>query len=337
VRPDGSVQYAENPPKKYQDIYPFDFECEDWEALHRELIAIVRHWADRGVRVFRVDNPHTKAFPLWEELIGSIKQTYPETIFLAEAFTRPRVMHRLAKLGFTQSYTYFTWRNSKQELEQYFRELARHDSREYFRPNLWPNTPDILTEYLQYGGRAAFMTRALLAATLGASYGIYGPAFELMAYEPREAGSEEYLDSEKYQLRRWEVDRPESLRPFITKLNRIRRDNPALHSDWSLRFLSIDNEQMIAYSKSTPDGSNVIVVVACLDPHNAHEGWLEMPLEDLGIDPGGSYRMHDLLGGGNFLWRGPRNFVRLDPAGAVGHVFSVRRHVRTERDFDYYL
>jgi starch synthase (maltosyl-transferring) len=337
ARPDGSVQYAENPPKKYQDIYPFDFETDDWEALHRELIRIVRFWAERGVRVFRVDNPHTKAFTLWEALIGEIKAAYPETIFLAEAFTRPRVMHRLAKLGFTQSYTYFAWRNTKWELQQYFEELATHDSREYFRPNLWPNTPDILTEYLQFGGRAAFATRVLLAATLGASYGIYGPAYELMESAPREPGSEEYLDSEKYQIRHWDLGRPDSLRPLITALNRIRRDNPALHGDWSLRFLEVDNEQLVAYSKTTPDLSNVIVVVANLDPHNAHEGWLELPLLDLGLDPDTAYRMHDLLGGGNFLWRGSRNFVRLDPAGTVGHVFRVRRHVRTERDFDYYL
>jgi starch synthase (maltosyl-transferring) len=337
ARPDGSVQYAENPPKKYQDIYPFDFESDDWEALHRELIRIVRFWADRGVRVFRVDNPHTKAFALWERLIGEIKATYPETIFLAEAFTRPRVMHRLAKLGFTQSYTYFAWRNTKRELQQYFEELTQHESREYFRPNLWPNTPDILTEYLQFGGRAAFITRVLLAATLGASYGIYGPAYELMENTPREPGSEEYLDSEKYQVRRWDLERPDSLRQLITTLNRIRRENPALHGDWSLRFLEVENEQLIAYSKTTQDLSNVIVVVANLDPHNAHEGWLELPLEALGLDPGTAYRMHDLLGGGNFLWRGSRNFVRLDPAGTAAHVFRVRRHVRTERDFDYYL
>jgi starch synthase (maltosyl-transferring) len=337
LRPDGTVQYAENPPKKYEDIYPFDFESDAWEALHLELTRIVRHWADRGVRIFRVDNPHTKAFTLWEHLITEIKAVHPETIFLAEAFTRPRVMHRLAKIGFTQSYTYFAWRNTKWEITRYFEELSKHASREYFRPNLWPNTPDILTEYLQFGGRAAFMTRALLAATLGASYGIYGPAFELMEDEPREPGSEEYLDSEKYQVRQWDLGRPDSLKPFLATLNRIRRDNPALHGDWSLRFLEIDNEQLIAYSKATPDLSNVIVVVANLDPHNAHEGWLELPLEALGLDPGAAYRMHDLLGGGNFLWRGARNFVRLDPAGAVAHVFRVRRHVRTERDFDYYL
>ncbi len=316
TRPDGSVQYAENPPKKYEDIYPFDFETDDWEALHHELTNVVMEWAARGVRIFRVDNPHTKAFPLWERLIGEVKRAYPESIFLAEAFTRPKVMHRLAKLGFTQSYTYFSWRNTKWEITQYLQELAGHASREYLRPNLWPNTPDILTEYLQFGGRAAFMTRLLLAATLGANYGIYGPAYELMENEPREPGSEEYLDSEKYQIRRWDLERPDSLRPFITSINRIRRENPALHGDWSLRFLDIDNEQLIAYCKSTPDLSSVIVVVANLDPHNAHEGWLTLPLGDLGLDPETAYRMQDLLGGGNFLWRGPRNFVRLEPEGA---------------------
>jgi starch synthase (maltosyl-transferring) len=337
ARPDGSVQYAENPPKKYEDIYPFDFESDDWDSLHRELTKVVMDWADRGVRVFRVDNPHTKAFSLWERLIEEVKSSYPEAIFLAEAFTRPKVMHRLAKLGFTQSYTYFAWRNTKWELTQYLEELTGHSSREYLRPNLWPNTPDILTEYLQFGGRAAFMTRLLLAATLGANYGIYGPAYELMESEPREPGSEEYLDSEKYQIRRWDLERPDSLRPFITSINRIRRENPALHGDWSLRFLDIDNEQLIAYCKSTPDLSNVIVVVANLDPHNAHEGWLTLPLDDLGLDAETAYRMQDLLGGGNFLWRGARNFVRLDPEGAAAHVFRLRRRVRTERDFDYFM
>jgi starch synthase (maltosyl-transferring) len=337
TRPDGTVQYAENPPKKYEDIYPFDFESDDWEALHRELTQVVMSWAARDVRVFRVDNPHTKAFRLWERLIGEVKSVYPETIFLAEAFTRPKVMHRLAKLGFTQSYTYFAWRNTKWEITQYLEELTGHSSREYLRPNLWPNTPDILTEYLQFGGRGAFMTRLLLAATLGANYGIYGPAYELMESEPRDPGSEEYLDSEKYQIRSWDLGRPDSLSPFITTINRIRRENPALHSDWSLRFLDIDNEQLIAYCKATTDLSNVIVVVANLDPHNAHEGWLTLPLEDLGLDPDTAYRMQDLLGGGNFLWRGPRNFVRLDPNGAAAHVFRLRRRVRTERDFDYYM
>ena len=336
-RPDGTVQYAENPPKKYQDIYPFDFETEDWQALHRELTDIVLYWAAQGVRVFRVDNPHTKPFVLWESLIGAVKRVYPETIFLSEAFTRPKVMHRLAKLGFSQSYTYFTWRNTKAELEQYFTELTATDAREYFRPNVWPNTPDILPEYLQVGGRAAFMTRAVLAATLSASYGIYGPAFELMEHEPRDPGGEEYLHSEKYQQRSWDLNAAHSLRDFIGRLNRIRRENPALHSDWSLKFLRTDNEQLIAYTKTSEDLEDLVLVIANLDPQHAHSGWLELPLQQLGLAAGRAFRMHDLLSGASYLWNGPRNYVQLDPQGVVAHIFRIRRHVRTEREFDYFL
>jgi starch synthase (maltosyl-transferring) len=335
-RPDGTVQYAENPPKKYQDIYPFDFETDDWSALHAELIRVVQFWLGQGVRIFRVDNPHTKPLALWERLIATVKADHPEVIFLSEAFTRPKVMHRLAKIGFTQSYTYFTWRNTRAQLEEYFTELCLGPGREYFRPNVWPNTPDILPEYLQLGGRAAFMTRVVLAATLSASYGIYGPAFELTEWRPRESGSEEYLDSEKYQLRHWDLDRSDSLASFIGRLNRIRREQPALQYNWGLRFLPVDNEQMLAFAK-THGAHDAIVVVVNLDPQNAHSGWLEMPLEALGLVHDAPYRMHDLLGGGSFLWQGARNFVRLDPQGIVAHIFVVRRHVRTEKEFDYFL
>jgi starch synthase (maltosyl-transferring) len=323
-RPDGTVQYAENPPKKYQDIYPFDFETPSWPSLYRELTDEVLYWAAQGVRVFRVDNPHTKPFALWQQLIGEVKAKHPETIFLSEAFTRPKVMHRLAKAGFTQSYTYFTWRNSQYELREYFTGLSQDESREYFRPNVWPNTPDILHEYLQHGGRAAFMTRATLAATLAANYGIYGPAFELMEHQPRDPGSEEYLNSEKYQVRHWDLHRPDSLAPFIARLNRIRRRHPALQGDWTLRFLPIDNEQLIAYAKTTEDLRDIVVVVANLDPHHAHSGWVELPLADWAIDPAQAYRMDDLLGGGSYPWQGSRNFVRLDPHGVVAHVFALR-------------
>jgi len=335
-RPDGTVQYAENPPKKYQDIYPFDFETDDWAALHAELIRVVEFWIGKGVRLFRVDNPHTKPFALWEQMIGRVKAEHPEVIFLSEAFTRPKVMHRLAKVGFGQSYTYFTWRNTKAQLQEYFTELCHGPGREYFRPNVWPNTPDILPEYLQIGGRAAFMTRVTLAATLSASYGIYGPAFELGEHRPREIGSEEYLDSEKYQQRQWDLERADSLAPFIARLNRIRREQPALQRDWGLEFLAIDNEQMLAFAK-TDAGHDAVVVVVNLDPYNAHSGWLEMPLERFGLTPDAPYRMQDLLGGGSFLWQGPRNYVRLDPHGVVAHVFVVQRHVRTEKEFDYFL
>ena len=238
-RPDGTVQYAENPPKQYQDIYPLEFETDHWQALWDELKSVVLFWVEQGVRIFRVDNPHTKPFRFWEWLIREVKQAYPDVLFLAEAFTRPKVMYNLAKRGFTQSYTYFAWRNSKEEIIEYFTTLTHTEVREFFRPNLWPNTPDILTEYLQFGGRPAFMTRLVLAATLGASYGIYGPAFELCENRPREPGSEEYLNSEKYEIKAWDLDRPDSLKDFIARVNRIRRENPALHRDWGLHFHTV--------------------------------------------------------------------------------------------------
>ena len=339
-RPDGTVQYAENPPKKYQDIYPFDFENEDWLELWLELKSIFDFWLEQGVRIFRVDNPHTKPFPMWEWLIGEVKLTHPDAIFLAEAFTRPRIMHRLAKLGFTQSYTYFAWRNTKQELVDYFTELTQDDSREYFRPNLWPNTPDILTEFLQYGGRPAFMLRVALAATLGANYGIYGPAYELMEHEARDPGGEEYLDSEKYQVRRWDLERADSLKDYIARLNCIRKENPALQTDWNLRFHPVDNDMLLCYSKSgaaDAEGLSTIVVVANLDPHNAQSGWIELPLDELGVDAARPYQAHDLLSGARFLWQGPRNFIRLDPQSSPVHILRLRRRLRSERDFDYFL
>jgi len=336
-RPDGSIQYAENPPKKYQDIYPFDFETAHWRTLWEELKSVVLFWIDQGVRIFRVDNPHTKPFSFWQWLIGEVKRDYPEVIFLAEAFTRPKVMSRLAKLGFTQSYTYFAWRNTKRELTQYFTELTTTEAREYFRPNLWPNTPDILTEYLQLGGRPAFMTRLVLAATLGANYGIYGPAFELCEQQARELGNEEYLNSEKYEIRQWDLERPASLKDFIARVNLIRRENPALHGDWSLRFHAVENEQLLCYSKMAADFTNVILVVVNLDPHHTHAGWLELSLETLGLDQHQPYQVHDLLSDARYLWQGSRNYVELNPQSAPAHIFRLRRRVRTERDFDYFM
>jgi starch synthase (maltosyl-transferring) len=336
-RPDGTVQYAENPPKKYQDIYPFEFESDDWRGLWQELADVFRFWAGEGVRIFRVDNPHTKPFAFWEWAIAGLKRDYPDAIFLAEAFTRPKVMHRLAKLGFTQSYTYFAWRNAKHELIEYFTELTQGPGREYFRPNVWPNTPDILTEYLQFGARPAFIVRLVLAATLGASYGIYGPAFELLEASPRDPGGEEYLDSEKYQVRRWDLDAPHGLADLIARVNRARRDNPALHSDASLRFFPVDNESLLCYAKSDAATENLVVTVVNLDPHHVQSGWVELDLELLGIDAHTPYQMHDLLSGARFLWSGRRNFVQLDPQRAPAHVFALRRKVRTERNFDYFL
>ena len=336
-RPDGSVQYAENPPKKYQDIYPFDFESADWQALWLELKSVITFWIDQDVRIFRVDNPHTKPFSFWEWVIGEIRRTHPEVIFLAEAFTRPKVMHRLAKLGFTQSYTYFAWRNTKRELTDYFTELTQGPGRDYFRPNVWPNTPDILQETLQSGLRASYAARLILAATLSANYGIYGPTFELMESAPREPGSEEYRDSEKYQLRHWRLDRPDSLRSLIARMNRARRDNVALQSDRSLRFCAVDNEQLIAYLKSDRDTRNTILMVVNLDPHHVQSGWVELDLATLEIDADRPYQVHDLLSEQRYEWRGSRNFVMLDPARLPAHVFLLRRHVRSEHDFDYFM
>jgi starch synthase (maltosyl-transferring) len=336
-RPDNTIQYAENPPKKYEDIYPINFETENWQELWAELKDVMVFWIHQGVKIFRVDNPHTKSFQFWEWAIEEIKKEYPEVLFLAEAFTRPKVMYRLAKLGFSQSYTYFAWRNTKWEITQYFAELCQTDVREFFRPSLWPNTPDILTEYLQMGGRPAFVTRLVLAATLGASYGIYGPAFELCENHAKEYGSEEYLDSEKYQIRVWDIERSDSLRHIIGRVNRIRKENPALQSDRSLRFHPVDNEQIICYTKTTQDLSNIILVVVNLDPHHVHSGWLSLPLVDLGIDEDKPYQVHDLLSDTRYLWNGPRNYVEINPQMVSGHIFRLRRRVRTERDFDYFM
>jgi starch synthase (maltosyl-transferring) len=336
-RPDGTMQYAENPPKKYEDIYPINFETQNWRELWEELKSIFLFWIDQGVRIFRVDNPHTKSFSFWEWVIGEVKRDYPEVIFLSEAFTRPKVMYRLAKLGFTQSYTYFAWRNTKWEITQYFTELCHGEVREFFRANLWLNTPDILTEYLQMGGHPAFIVRLVLAATLGANYGVYGPAFELCENRPKEFGSEEYLDSEKYEIRNWDIENPDSLKGLIGRVNRIRRENPALQSDWSLRFHPVDNEQLICYSKNTEDLSNIVLVIANLDPHHTHSGWLELPISDWGLDPIRPYQVHDLLTDARYLWHGSRNYVEINPQLVPAHIFRLRRRIRTERDFDYFM
>ena len=287
------------------------------------------------MRIFRVDNPHTKPFAFWEWVIAEIRRAHPEVIFLAEAFTRPKVMYRLAKLGFTQSYNYFPWRNSKREIIEYFTELTSRPVCEFFRPSLWPNTPDILTEYLQFGGRPAFVTRLILAATLGASYGIYGPAFELMESRPRDSGSEEYLDSEKYQVRAWNRDEPASLKDLITRINRIRRENPALQSDATLMFHALDNEAMIAYSKSSGDG---------FDTCGGERRSAPRPDRLGGARPGRARAARGcalsdgrpaLRGALPVAWRPQLRCSR--PRGTAAHLFRIRRKVRTERDFDYFL
>jgi len=280
------------------------------------------------------DHPYVREHPEW--CIGELKAQNPELIFLAEAFTRRKPMYRLAKLGFTQSYNYFPWRNSKDELETYFNEIMRPPIADFLRANLWPNTPDILTQFLQMDGQSAFAIRFILAATLGASYGIYGPAFELCENAAREQGSEEYLNSEKYEIKRWDLSTPQSLENLIARVNQIRRDNRALQSDRNLKFHPIDNPELIAYTKSTDDGSETVLVIVNLNPHYKHSGWLELPLEDFGLDARKTYQMHDLLTDARYLWRGTHNYVELNPVFSVAHIFRLRRHVRTERDFDYF-
>lgn len=335
-RPDGSIQYAENPPKKYEDVVPFNFETDDWEAMWEELKSVFTFWAERGVRIFRVDNPHTKPFPFWEWTISEVKKEFPDVIFLAEAFTRPRVMERLARIGFHQSYTYFTWRNSKGELTEYVRHLTRTRVREYFRPNFWPNTPDILPEYLQYGGRPAFLIRACLAATLSSNYGMYGPAFELCeaAAVP---GKEEYLNSEKYELKNWDLKKPGRITEMITILNHIRRENAALHRTNNIQFFEVDNEAILCYGKLSDDGANMILVVVNLDPFHKQSGFVRLPLRDLEIETDRTYMMHELVGDDRFIWQGERNYIELDPHVLPFQIFRVHRRMRRESDFDYYM
>jgi starch synthase (maltosyl-transferring) len=326
-RPDGTIRSAENPPKRYEDIYPFDFSGSDWPGLWTALLDVVRFWVGHGVQVFRVDNPHTKPFAFWEWLLASLRSEAPDLIFLSEAFTRPRVMEHLARIGFTQSYTYFTWRTTKWELETYMTELTRSEVADYFRPNLWPNTPDILSAELQSGGRAAFLSRLVLAATLSASYGIYGPAFELREHLPRHRGSEEYRRSEKYEVRSWDLVSPLSLAPFIGLVNRIRRDHVALQFNDTLAFHHTDNDQIIAYSKvrATADGQDTIVVLVNLDHHFPQSGWVTLDLDGLGVAAGASYVMHDLLTDARYVWEGATNFVKLDPDEVPCHIFSVKQ------------
>ncbi len=322
-RADGSIQYAENPPKKYQDIYPIDFESEDWANLWLALHDVVRFWADVGVRVFRVDNPHTKSFAFWEWLMASFRRTDPDVIFLAEAFTRPRVMERLGKLGFHQSYTYFTWRTDPAELRQYFSQLATRTA-DYMRPNPWPNTPDILHAQLQHGGRPAFIVRAVLASMLAANWGVYGPAYELQEGRAVGEGSEEYLDSEKYQIRAWDLDREDSLAPLLTLLNEIRSSLPALQQDRTLRFHRCDHPAMLAWSKTDPAGiGDPVLVVVAADPGRDAAGEIDVDWAQLGLRYDAEYELTDHLGGGRYTWHGARNFVHLSPRGLPAHVFTV--------------
>jgi starch synthase (maltosyl-transferring) len=332
-RPDGSIQYAENPPKRYQDVYPFDFECADWRNLWDSLRDIFLFWIDRGVTIFRVDNPHTKPIRFWEWCLASVRSVRPETTFLSEAFTRPSLKYELAKIGFSQGYTYFTWRNTAGDLRAYMEQLLGPDIAPYFRPSLWPNTPDILAEDLQYGGRAAFLARLVLAGTLSSHYGIYGPAFELMRRDAR-PGSGEYLDGEKYELVRWERESASSLRPAVTALNAIRHRHPALWSNHSLRFHESDNPQLLCYSKRAVD--DVVLVVVSLDPHQRQQGTLRLDADALGLSGRAPLQAHDLFGGGRFTWPSLEPWIDIEPSVFPAQVFALRTRLRSERDFDYY-
>jgi starch synthase (maltosyl-transferring) len=322
-RPDGTIRTAENPPKRYDDIFPLDFETKDrrglWEALHE----VVAFWIQQGVRCFRVDNPHTKPFGFWQWLIEKVRGEHPEVIFLSEAFTRPKVMYRLAKVGFTHSYTYFAWRNTKSELTEYLRELYGPQLREFFRPHLWPNTPDILTGYLQTGGRPAFVARFVLAATLSPNYGIYGPVFELAESRALAPGTEEYLDSEKYAVRRWDLQRETPLGPVIRTVNRTRREQSVLRTMTPPVFQNIDNPSIIGYSRYDPGSGSRVLVFVNLDPHHVQAGWTDLDLGALGLRADTPFRVHDQLTDRTWTWNGPRNFVELRPLEMPAHVFVV--------------
>jgi len=323
-RPDGSVQYAENPPKKYQDILPFDFETEDWQALWLELKSIFDFWIEAGVRIFRVDNPHTKPMEFWRWCISEIKDSHPDVLFLSEAFTRPKRKYRLAKAGFTQGYTYFTWRNHPSEMRQYVEELAKTEVKDFFIPNFWPNTPDILHADLQNGTRATFMGRYILAATLSSNIGIYVPAFELMEREPF-PGKEEYNHNEKYELKAWDWDRSGNLKNEIARVNHVRRTHPSLQRVDTVRFVDSDNPNFLAYLKQTADRSDQLLIVVNFDWHNRQSGFLELPLREMGIGSDRAFHVHDLYDptSPSYQWRGARNYVSLDPAKAPAHIFRV--------------
>jgi starch synthase (maltosyl-transferring) len=321
-RPDGTIKYAENPPKKYQDVHPVNFVGDDPGPLWQEMKRVIEFWIAHGVKTFRVDNPHTKPVRFWEWLIRAVQATHPETIFLAEAFTRPKMMKVLAKAGFTQSYTYFTWRNHKQELIEYFTEITRPPVADYFRGNLWPNTPDILHETLVKGGRPAFQSRLVMAATLSSLYGIYS-GYELCENVPVRAGSEEYLDSEKYQLKPRDWDAPGNLVDYITRLNRVRREHPALQRYDNLTFYGADDPAVLWYGKA--QGDDRVFVAVNLDPFQTRSCLVDVPLEALGIAPDQPYRMREQFSDATYEWRGPRGYVELDPRREPAQIFVLEK------------
>lgn len=322
-RPDGTVQYAENPPKKYEDILPFNFETDDWENLWAELKSIFDFWIKKGINIFRVDNPHTKSLAFWEWALPEIRKENPQVIFLAEAFTRPRIMERLAKVGFNQSYTYFTWRETKKELETYITELTKTDSRYYLRPNFWPNTPDILPPHLVSGGENAHIIRLILAATMSSNYGLYGPVYEFGMNDPM-PGKEEYIDNEKYEIKYWNWDQYTRLREIITMVNRIRKENTALQSTWNIELAETTNNQLICYGKVDAATGNAIVVAVNLDPFHTQSGMVKVPIAALGIAPG-PYMVNDLLSGDSYQWQGEWNYVQLNPHEMPAHIFKVEQ------------
>lgn len=324
-RPDGSIQYAENPPKKYQDIYPFNFESDNWKELWEELKSVIIYWIEQGIKIFRVDNPHTKPIPFWQWAIAEVHKQYPDVIFLAEAFTRPRVMASLAKVGFNQSYTYFTWRVNKQEIIDYMNELVNGPSRNYFRPNFWPNTPDILPYHLQHQGENIFILRFALAATLSASYGIYGPPYEFYENVPVE-GREEYFNSEKYEIRHYDWKKTNRMTDIISIVNKARKENPALHSTWNLQFCAIENHNLVAYLKATDDLSNIVLVVVSLDPHGMQSGYVQIPKERLKLGDKINLKLLDLVTEERFTWTQEWNFVELNPHKMPFHLFKVEIH-----------
>lgn len=334
-RPDGTIKFAENPPKKYEDIYPLDFTTTDREGLWNGVLEVFRFWMGEGVRIFRVDNPHTKPVEFWKWLIGEVRKTDPDVLFLAEAFTRSKMMQILAKSGYNQSYTYFTWRNFKHEIIDYFTELTQTEVAEYFRGNLFVNTPDILPEFLQNAPRSAFKIRALLATTLGPTWGMYN-GFELCEGTPL-PGREEYLNSEKYDFKVWDWDRPGNIKEYIGKLNWIRREHPALQENRNLRFYRADNEQVLFYGKHRAEERDHIFVVVNLNPFEPQEAAVHVPIHDLGIRPDETYQLHDLITGRRYYWKGERNFVRLDPGNEPAHVFQLLRWSHREQEFDYFL
>ena len=321
-RPDGTVQYAENPPKKYQDVLPFNFENDDWQNLWKELKSIFDYWISKGVKIFRVDNPHTKPLPFWEWVIKEIQKKNPEVLFLAEAFTRPRVMERLGKVGFTQSYTYITWRNSREELEEYMTYLTKSPVSEYFRPNFWPNTPDILPPHLTQGGESAHIIRMIMAATLSSNWGMYGPVYEFGINQPM-PNKEEYINNEKYEVHHWDWNRRTRISETISRINLIRKENEALQYTNNLILTQADNPQIFAYAKKSPTGNNIILVVLNLDFRWKQAGWVKVPLAELGLPTTINYQVNDLLSGHTYHWQNEWNYVELEPSSLPAHILQL--------------